>query len=108
MSRPALPSPGSVAAPAMISPLTTCTQLVAAKEAALTRQQTALLRLAEQVQDLEVDLQDARLTIAYLSDRVAELLAERTAARHRSSLHPARPPGTFPLSRRVARPSTPG
>ena len=107
MSRPALLSPGSVAVPATTVPLTACEQLLADKEAALTRQQAALLRLAEQVQDLDEDLQDARLTIAYLSDRVAELLAERTAARYRSALHPARPPETSPLSRRVARPSTP-
>ena len=107
MSRPVLPSPGVNAAPATTSPWPTYEQLAADKAAALTRQQAALLRLAEQVQDLEVDLHDARLTIAYLSDRVAELLAERTAARYRSSLQPARPPGTSPLLRRVGRSSTP-
>ncbi len=107
MSRPALPTPGSVDVPATTSPLPTYAQLVADKEAALTRQQTVLLHLARQVQDLEEDLQDARLTIAYLSDRVTELLGERSAARYRSAFHPPRPPATSPLRRRVARPATP-
>ena len=48
----------------------TCERWTAEKEAELTRSQAELDQLAEQVRDLEVDVQQARLLIEYLRMRL--------------------------------------
>ena len=68
MTRPALP-PDRQALAAIIR---TCERWVAEKEAEFTRRQHDLAQLTEQVRELEADLQQARILIAYRRANVLE------------------------------------
>ena len=68
MASPALP-PERHALTAIIG---TCERWVAEKETELARRQYDLAQLTEQVRELEADLQQARILIAYLRAKVLE------------------------------------
>ncbi len=70
-----------MADPAVLSPLdrpplatlvATCEWWVATKADELARRQADLVRLAEQVQDLEADVHQARILVAYLRNKTTE------------------------------------
>ncbi len=68
MTRPALPPDRQ----AMTAIIATCERWVAEKETELARRQYDLAQLTEQVRELDADLQQARILIAYLRAKVLE------------------------------------
>ena len=70
MADPAVLSP--LDRPTLVTLVATCEQWAATKADELTRRQADLARLAEPVQDLEADVHQARIFMAYRRSKAAE------------------------------------